>query len=428
MKKNLILILILLYNSVQSQVLPCKCTLLDKFEDSVQNSNKEIESFVGISKSQKKRTLKPSDFIKIKTVKKPSLKNEIIDSLKLKLQVLSAKIPSYSTHRLYKIEDSLTKVEFAKKIYGIPKPLIVKVEEKQNTIGILYMTTSFIKSKYYLYLSKDKGKTWKNYFTGFYKNQPYLFKSNSKYPLWKDENHIQIEADILTMTKGLSFPGGGPDYETSKNNTLAIINLKEILKDSDDDGWNDLDEEMEYFTNPYSKDTDGDGTIDSEDLNPKYITLNNDFTKIFQAIIYGHYQFDSNSKTAPFEESYEINIETLKEDIMTQREKYAIQYPTPKKNFTDDLDPHIIVTDDDNLRRIDTFGQKVLFLSSKEFREYQKINPFNRHSQAYSKIYKCDNLENTYILKYNGVWHGNSYLITKTSKGYKIKMINYWTT
>lgn len=109
MKKILILILILLYGLVQSQVLPCKCTLLDKFEDSVQNSNKEIESFVGISKSQNKRVHKPSDFVKIKSVKKPSLRSKIIDSLQIKLQILSSKISIDSTHRFYKIEDSLTK-------------------------------------------------------------------------------------------------------------------------------------------------------------------------------------------------------------------------------------------------------------------------------------------------------------------------------
>lgn len=275
-------------------------------------------------------------------------------------------------------------------------------------------------------ISNDEGKTWKNYFTGLYKESNFVFKSNSNFPLWKDEDHIQIEADIVRMTEPLSLPGGGPVYETVKNNALVVINLKEILKDSDEDGLNDLDEKMNYFTNPFSKDSDGDGISDSEDLNPKYATIENDFTKIFEAIIYGNYNFLKTKN--PLEDAFEIDIENFKNDIKKQQEELNKQSHPGSKDFVDKLRARIIVTDDENLRRINTFGEKVVFLTSKEYQEFQKIRPFNIDVQHYSKIFKCLDLEDTYILEFDGVAFGNTYLIKKSKKGYIVTIVGGWET
>ncbi|MEJ5102801.1 hypothetical protein [Chryseobacterium sp. MYb328] len=58
------------------------------------------------------------------------------------------------------------------------------------------------------------------------------------------------------MTKHLVY-GETPEYTVVKNNALLTLDLAEILKDSDGDGINDIEETQKLFTNPYSKDTDG---------------------------------------------------------------------------------------------------------------------------------------------------------------------------
>ena len=404
----------------------CSCALLRKHEDSIQKTYKGMESLIEETKSKRKSLKRSFDFVRMKNVKNPSLAIDIVDSLDLKYQkAILNKVPD-SLFGFSKIKDSLIKNAFKQKYYGIPKPLILKIGKIDKTIGILFFLNSSFKSKYYLSLSNDEGKTWKNYFTGLYQNDHYVFKSNSKFPLWKDTNNIQIESDIVRMIEPLTFPGGGPSYETVKNDALVVLNLKEILKDSDDDGWNDLDEKMNYFTNPFSSDTDGDGIIDSEDINPKYATANNDFTKIFEAIVYGNFPLLESANLR--EESFEINIKTFNEDIKKQQEKLSINYPKTESDSLDYLQAKVIVTDDEYLQRINTFGEKIIFLTSKEYKEYQKINPFNMYCQSYTKIFKCDTIEDTYVVKFDGVVFGNTYLIKKTSNGYLITILENWIT
>ncbi|RTZ46309.1 hypothetical protein EJ377_18215 [Chryseobacterium arthrosphaerae] len=112
--------------------------------------------------------------------------------------------------------------EFDKKVNDIPIPLIVKTGQLKGTIAILYTTDSFLSNDYYLRISKDNGKTWKNYFTGLVANQHYFLKSNSGYPLWKDENHLQIEADITRMTQHHVY-GASPEYAIVKDNALLTL-------------------------------------------------------------------------------------------------------------------------------------------------------------------------------------------------------------
>ncbi|MBD8080933.1 hypothetical protein [Chryseobacterium caseinilyticum] len=355
-------------------------------------------------------------------MKNPASKGEIVDSLQYKTENFN-KVPDFTSGN-YKMKDSISKLALQDKYYDIPKASIIKMGKTGQKIGILYSSASSLTTKYYLRISNDYGKTWKNYFTGLCKNNNYVFKPQSNFLLWKDENHIQIEADIVQMTEPLTLPGGGPVYETVKNNALVIINLKEILKDSDNDGWNDLDEKMNYFTNPFSKDSDGDGIFDSEDLNPKYPTIENDFTKIFEAIIYGNYPLlrDENS----VQETFEINIKTFQEDVGKQQEELEKEFPQKQRDFLSQLRARIIVTDDENLGRINTFGERVIFLTTKEYYEYKKLNPFFTYVQSYTKIFKCDDLEDTYILKFDTIDFGNTYLIKKSKNGYIVSIVESW--
>lgn len=292
MKKLFLICFLIVFNTAQSQrSSACKCNLLRKYEDSVRASYLTSEKLIKNTKLKSNALNKRFSFINVETVRDPASIGGVVDSLELEYKkAILNQVPD-SLFGFYKIKDSISKIAFQRKYYEIPKPLIVKTGKIGKKIGILYVLKSSFNPAYYLKISNDEGNTWKNYFTGLYDENNYIFKSNSNFQLWRDENHIQIEANIVRMTEPLTLPGGGPVYETVKNNALVVINLKEILKDSDNDGWNDLDEKMNYFTNPYSKDSDGDGISDSEDFNPKYASVENDFTKIFEAIIYGNYTF-----------------------------------------------------------------------------------------------------------------------------------------
>lgn len=424
-KKIILIILFSLCNTLQSQrSSTCQCSVASRCVNLLYSSDKNSENFSENTNSKRNAIKTRFDFIEVKSLKNPASKTETVDSLQLQYEKeIIDKIPD-STSGNYMMKDSISRFALKDKYYDIPKPSIIKTGKAGQKIVILYSFASSLSTKYYLRISNDYGKTWKNYFTGLCENNNYVFKSNSNFPLWKDENHIQIEADIVKMTEPLTLPGGGPVYETVKNNALVIINLKEILKDSDDDGWNDLDETMNYFTNLYSKDSDGDRIFDSEDLNPKYPTIENDFTKIFEAIIYGNYPLlrDENS----FQESFEINIKTFKEDVRKQREELHGEFPQKQRDFLSQLRASIIVTDDENLRRINTFGERVIFLTTKEYHEYQKINPFFTYVQFYTKIFKCDDLEDTYILRFDTIDFGNTYLIKKSKNGYIVSIVESW--
>src|SRR6185436_1854566 len=90
--------------------------------------------------------------------------------------------------------------------------------------------------------------------------------------------------DFFPFTLALAGPDlfrvtfGEPTYKTT---TLVAIPppmdivLSEVMKDSDGDGWTDL-EEQRLRTNDHLADTDGDGVPDGRDVCPNYAPAAND--------------------------------------------------------------------------------------------------------------------------------------------------------
>ncbi|KQS91986.1 hypothetical protein [Chryseobacterium sp. Leaf394] len=126
------------------------------------------------------------------------------------------------------------------------------------------------------------------------------------------------------------------------------------------------------------------------------------------------------------EDGFEINIANFKKDIKNQKEELNMQFPNRPNDYVDNLRAKIIITDDKDLRRIYTYSEKVIFLTSKEYQEYQKLNPFNMYIKSYSKLFKCDDFEDLYVLKFDGVAFGNTYLIKKSERGYVVTIIDNW--
>ncbi|SEM94457.1 hypothetical protein SAMN05421856_10979 [Chryseobacterium taichungense] len=419
MKKILIIIVLFIYKiSIAQESNICKCNALTKSEDSI----KKFTNY-NVTTISKKDALKPPfHFISVKYLKSHANSGEMVDSVDLKIKnFLKLKNIDHDDDLLhYQVTDSIKKAEFAKTFGIVPKPLIVKSGKLHHSIAILYSTDNYYKSKYYLALSTDDGKTWKNYYTGLVRKFNYILKSNSQVPLWKDSEHIQIEADIVRMIQPMNFPGPQEQFETLKNNALLTLNLKEILKDSDNDGFNDLDETLELFTNPLSSDTDYDGISDYEDPNPKYKSTDNDFNRLLLAILYGNYPVVENSD--PRQTEFIVNLKTFEKDFKNP----DIFFHEKEMQSSDPFDFSFIITDNQSLKTITPIDKKIIFLTSQEFAKYKKNTFMNLYTSHYSKLFPCDDAEDTYIFVMDNVWMGHTYLIKKIPDGWFIKIVSGW--
>lgn len=150
----------------------------------------------------------------------------------------------------------------------------------------------------------------KPYFLGLAKDKFIHLKLSSKLPMIKD-NTLQLECAIVRQTRALTRPVISnedlPSYEALKDGLLLKIKLNDILKDSDNDGYNDL---LENYVglNPHSKDSDNDGIDDFTDSNPLYPSIENELTIPLNIYLNGGY-------TIVFHESEKMEPVVFKEKI-----------------------------------------------------------------------------------------------------------------
>lgn len=390
MKKFITLLLGLPFCTVLSQeTKACKCFQLEKLRDSIHSHSGNSFRLL----SEEEVLALPADYVS--------------------LEFINLKTKS-------KKENSVKKTDHSKTIADVPRNLIIRQGELKGSKAILYADERYDFRSYYVKISRDNGKTWRNYFTGLIMDHNYFFKPDSQYPLWKDGERLQIETDVRRMTKPTMLPDSYPVYETVKDNALLTLDLNEITKDSDGDGINDIEEIKMLFTNPYSKDTDEDGINDFEDKNPRFKTPDNDFTKLWEGILYGYYEFAQ--KSDPIHEEFTINLATFEEDMKKQRE----DLPTKRRDFMNSLRHKVIVTDDENLRRIVPLDEKIIFMSSKEYAAYKAFTHSHDTDIFYSKMFRCDELKDTYVLLVNSNTTGYTYLIKRTSDGWNVKIVDHW--
>ncbi len=136
-------------------------------------------------------------------------------------------------------------------------------------------------NKYGLWLIEKIGNDFKPYFLGISQD----FYLNDFYG--KDQSFLQNNRFVATGTlvnvQRLSRVPMLPKYEVLKDGLEFSIDLKDIKKDSDNDGFNDLFENF-IGLNPNSKDTDGDGISDFEDSNPKFKSETSKFASMYESI------------------------------------------------------------------------------------------------------------------------------------------------
>lgn len=93
---------------------------------------------------------------------------------------------------------------------------------------------------------------------------------------------LQFEGSLVKIVKMTGLPGYD-DYSALEDGKLFKMNLKDVMKDSDKDGYNDIFE-TSFGLNPDDNDTDGDGINDFEDMNPLFKSEKNKFTQLYELL------------------------------------------------------------------------------------------------------------------------------------------------
>lgn len=166
------------------------------------------------------------------------------------------------------------------------------------------LSYAIAKNSFGYWLLEIKNKKGRAYYIGFNKNT-YINK-NQKEKFVRD-NKLFIDGSFIAIAGSWGRPRH-PEIEAVKDHLTFEINLNEIKRDSDGDGYNDLFENL-IFLNPNSKDTDGDGIPDFTDLNPLHKSENNKFTNLFEEIIEKDSTSFNNQKNNYTFETYESDCE-----------------------------------------------------------------------------------------------------------------------
>lgn len=150
--------------------------------------------------------------------------------------------------------------------------------QKQQVGNILYALGHNRQGYWLLKIENDKPSA---YFLGLSFSH-YYFNRVQKHPIIKGD-YLQIEGSLVKIVKVTGLPGYD-DYSAIEDGKLFKIKLKDLMQDSDQDGYNDIFEKS-FGLNPNNKDTDGDGIADFNDMNPMYKSEKNKFSQLYEQII-----------------------------------------------------------------------------------------------------------------------------------------------
>jgi len=190
------------------------------------------------------------------------------------------------------------------------------------------------KNSFGYWLLEIKNKNPKAYYLGFSKN---AYINRNQKENFVCNNTLYLDGSFIAVESSVKFN----DFKAVKDFLTFEINLDDIKKDSDNDGYNDFFEKL-IFLNPYSKDTDGDGISDFDDLNPLYKSENTKWTNLFEEIISenasfdnrqeNHYQFQTYQSDCNY--FHKINPKT-RVLILTGTQAYKLQNEYWSNSFSD---------------------------------------------------------------------------------------------
>lgn len=130
------------------------------------------------------------------------------------------------------------------------------------------------------------------YFLGLNFNHYYVNDIQQK-PIINN-GFLELEGSLVKIVKVPGLPGYD-DYSAISDGKLFKISLKDLTRDSDHDGYNDIFEKS-FGLNPENKDTDGDGMIDFDDLNPMFRSSKNKFTELYALLMPQYAEGESDLK------------------------------------------------------------------------------------------------------------------------------------
>lgn len=203
--------------------------------------------------------------------------------------------------------------DFKKFTYEKKETAALKVQEKEYFASTKYQNTfktwiaalpefnyvsqegnfALAKNKYGLWIVEKIENDFKPYFLALPQNV-YLEDFYEKNQKFIKDNHFVMKGTLVDVQRLSRIPML-PKYEVIKEGVEFSINLDELRKDSDQDGFNDVFEKF-IGLNPNSADTDKDGIPDFKDPNPKYRSESSKFTSMYEMIVdqpakNAHYSF-----------------------------------------------------------------------------------------------------------------------------------------
>lgn len=113
----------------------------------------------------------------------------------------------------------------------------------------------------------------------------YYFNKIQGSPIIQD-GFLQLEGSLVKIVKVSGLPGYD-DYSALDDGKLFKIKLEDLIKDSDQDGFNDIFENS-FGLDLDKKDTDDDGIDDFHDHNPLFKSEKNKFTELYEVLISQH--------------------------------------------------------------------------------------------------------------------------------------------
>ncbi|KFF12408.1 hypothetical protein IW15_12720 [Chryseobacterium soli] len=218
--------------------------------------------------------------------KKPYTAKQILDEKVNYLTITTLKkFRSFKQDSVYAHESKWRMYEKAKNTYDIDYKLF---KDKFSEQFLCFGKQELGNTQYALgrnnlgyWLLKIENNQPSAYFLGLSFSHYYLNEIQAA-PIIKD-GFLQVEGSLVQIIKVPGLPGHD-DYSALEDGKLFTISLKDLIKDSDHDGYNDIFEES-FGLNPNNKDTDGDGTDDFNDQNPMFTSEKNKFSELYQMLL-----------------------------------------------------------------------------------------------------------------------------------------------
>lgn len=263
MKKYVAIIFIFLVSCNNS--LDENCFVNDnKVEKNIKIENFKVDTLDKILRSNPK-------YVKIIEVKN----NLSYDDEMRKLQEKN----SFSEESEWKIKQKNYENKFSYFLKNFGEQFLFKQIQKEKVA-----TYGIAENQFGYWFLEIKNKIAKAYFLGL-SDFTYI-SENQEAILFKDDK-LFLKGSLIRIRESWALPYG-PQMESVKDFITFEIDLKEVRKDTDNDGFNDIFEKYIHL-NPNLKDTDNDGISDFIDTNPLYKSEKSKFTDMYQQILETNY-------------------------------------------------------------------------------------------------------------------------------------------